>query len=212
MSDILGDISLDNGYAEAPIILDGQTIQGVGGGVCQVSTTLFRTALYAGFPIVERHPHSYRVGYYEQTSSGTHDPRFAGMDATVFVPLVDFKFKNDTQFWLLMETDVNVSRRSLTWSFYSTSDGRDVNVSTPVISNVVDPPDTIYRENPDLPSGVKKQVEYAVAGADVSFNRTVTLNGQVIIDEKYSTHYEPWGAVWEYGPGTEGIPTPTPKP
>jgi len=95
MSDELGDISLENGYAEAAIILGDETIQGVGGGVCQVSTTLFRTVYYAGYPVLERHPHAYRVGYYEQTANG-HDPNLAGLDATVFVPLVDFKMTPTT--------------------------------------------------------------------------------------------------------------------
>jgi vancomycin resistance protein YoaR len=211
MSDILGDISLDNGYAEAPIILDDQTIQGVGGGICQVSTTLFRTALHAGFPINERHAHSYRVGYYEQTASG-HDSGLAGMDATVFVPIVDLKFTNDTTYWLLMETYVNTSEYRLTWKFYSTSDGREVSISTPEMTDIVEPPDPLYRENPDLPTGVKKQVEYAADGATVSFDRTVSRDGEVIDNNHFVTHYEVWQAVYEYGPGTEGIPTPTPEP
>ena len=107
MASAIGDITLDNGFAEALIIIGGQTIKGVGGGVCQVSTTLFRTAFFAGFPIVERYAHAYRVGYYEQRSNGSHDPSLAGLDATVYVPLVDFKFQNDTPYWLLMETYVN---------------------------------------------------------------------------------------------------------
>lgn len=212
MSDILGDISLDNGFAEAPIIVGDETIQGVGGGICQVSTTLFRTALYAGFPITERHAHSYRVGYYEQTASG-HSSALAGMDATVFVPLVDFKFVNDTQYWLLMETWINTSNYSLTWKFYSTSDGRQVSTTTPEISDVVEPGDTLYVENPDLAAGQKKQTEYAAEGAIVTFERTVTRNGEVIIHDTFVTHYVPWQAVIQYGPGTEGIPSaePTPK-
>jgi vancomycin resistance protein YoaR len=114
MSDVLGDITLDNGYAEAMIILGDQTIKGVGGGVCQVSTTLFRTVFYSGLEILERHSHAYRVGYYEQTASG-HNQDLAGLDATVFVPIVDFKFRNDTPYWLLMETYVSTSNYSLTW-------------------------------------------------------------------------------------------------
>ena len=121
MASAIGDITLDNGFAEALIIVGGQTIKGVGGGVCQVSTTLFRNAFFAGFPIVERYAHAYRVGYYEQTANG-RDNSLAGLDATVFVPIVDFKFVNDTPYWLLMETYVD--GYSLTWKFYSTSDGR----------------------------------------------------------------------------------------
>lgn len=212
MSDMLGDISLDNGYAEALIILGDQTIKGVGGGVCQVSTTLFRTALYAGFQIIERHPHAYRVGYYEQiNSSGSHDPDLAGLDATVFVPLVDFKFKNDTPYWLLMETYVSTSNHSLTWKFYSTKDGREVSLDSTGPTNIVQPPDPVYRENAELAQGTKKQVDWAVEGADVTVTRTVTRNGEVLYNDKFFTQYEPWGDVWEYGPGTE-IPTPTPAP
>ena len=212
MADILGDISLDNGYAEALIILGDETIKGVGGGVCQVSTTLFRTALYAGFPILERHPHAYRVGAYEQiNSAGRHDANLAGMDATVFVPLVDFKFTNDTPYWLLMETYVNPSYNSLIWKFYSTRDGREVLVNNSGLSNIVESPDPVYRENTDLPQGKIKQVDWAVEGADVTVTRTVARNGIVLYDDRFFTRYEPWGDVYEYGPGTE-IPTPTPSP
>jgi vancomycin resistance protein YoaR len=100
MVQALDDISLDNGYAEAPIIFGGRTIQGIGGGVCQVSTTLFRAAYFAGFPIDERHPHSYRVGYYEQRPNGNRDVALAGLDASVYVPIVDLKFTNDTEHWI----------------------------------------------------------------------------------------------------------------
>ena len=208
MSDVLGNISLDNGYAEAPIILGDETIQGVGGGICQVSTTLFRTVFFSGYPIVERHAHSYRVNYYEQTASG-HDQDLAGLDATVFVPLVDFKFTNDTPYWLLMETYVSTRNYSLTWKFYSTKDGRIVNWQTSGVQDVVDPPDPLYRENPDLPAGTIKKVDYAVAGATVEVNRTVTRGGSIIDTDHIVTHYDAWRAIYEYGPGTENIPTPT---
>ena len=104
MGDALGDVSLDNGFAEALIIYGGRTIKGVGGGVCQVSTTLFRTVFYGGYPVAERYSHAYRVSYYEQSSSGAVDVNLAGLDATVYFPLVDFKFTNDTPYWILMET------------------------------------------------------------------------------------------------------------
>jgi len=211
MSDELGDISLDNGYAEAPIILGDQTIQGVGGGVCQVSTTLFRTAFFAGYPIVERYPHAYRVGYYEQTASG-HDADLAGLDATVFVPLVDFKFKNDSSNWLLMETYVNTQNDSLTWKFYSTKDGRTVDWNSTGPTDLTDPPDPVYIENPDLPSGKINQTDYAVQGATVAVDRTVTRDGKVIDSDHIVTKYEPWPDIYDYGPGTPNIPTPAAQP
>lgn len=210
MAEVLGDVSLDNGYAEAMIILGDQTIKGVGGGVCQVSTALFRTAYYAGYQILERHSHAYRVGYYEQTSTG-HNADLAGLDATVFVPIVDFKFKNDTPYWMLMETYIYPNSYALEWKFYSTEDGRVVTSSSTGLTNIVESPDPVYRENTDLPEGTKKQVDWAVDGATVTVTRTVTLNGAVLYNDPFYTRYQAWGDVYEYGPGTE-IPTPTANP
>lgn len=209
MASVMGDVSLDNGYAEAWIIFGGRTIKGVGGGVCQVSTTLFRAAFFAGFPIVERYPHAYRVGYYEQTRTG-YDTSLAGLDATVFVPMVDFKFQNDTPYWLLMETYFNPTARSLTWKFYSTKDGRTVDWNSTGLQNIVEPPDPLYEENPELAKGVIKQVDWAVEGADVSVTRTVTRNGQVLFQDVFNTHYMPWRDIFQYGPGTELKPKKNP--
>jgi len=209
MADVMGNVSLDTGYAEAWIIYGGRTIKGVGGGVCQVSTTLFRTVFFGGYPVIERHPHAYRVYYYEQTATG-YNSNLAGLDATVYVPVVDFKFKNDRPYWLLMETYFNPTARSLTWKFYSTDDGREVKWTTTGPINVVDPPEPLYEENPELPKGKIKQVDWAAEGADVKVTRTVTLNGEVIISDVFKTHYMPWRAVYQYGPGTK-IPGVTTK-
>jgi vancomycin resistance protein YoaR len=201
MSDTLGDVSLDNGYSEALIILGHETIKGVGGGVCQVSTTLFRAAFFSGFPIIERNAHAYRVGYYEQTISGDADTSLAGLDATVFVPVVDMKFKNDSPYWLLMETYVYDT--SITWKFYSTPDGRTVDWKTTGPQNIVKAPDPKYTENPDLPKGKIKQIDYSADGADISVDRTVYKDGNIYFQDNYQTHYMPWQAVYEYGPGTK---------
>jgi vancomycin resistance protein YoaR len=205
----LGDISLDNGFAEALIIYGGRTIKGVGGGVCQVSTTLYRTAFLAGFPIVERHPHAYRVGYYEKIAGNHIDSSLAGMDATVYVPIVDFRFTNDTSYWLLMETYVNPEKSSIQWKFYSTKDGREVKSDTSGPTNIVAAPEALYKENPELKKGEIKQVDWAADGADVTVKRKVIKNGEVYLQDDFTTHYQPWQAVFEYGPGTENIPTPT---
>ena len=206
MARTMGDISLNNGYAEALIIYNGQTIEGVGGGVCQVSTTLFRTAFFSGFPIIERHPHAYRVRYYEKIAGNRIDPTLAGLDATVYVPEVDLKFKNDTPFWLLMETEVSVKNNTITWQFYSTSDGRKITWLTSGPTNLVEPPPPLYKENDSLSTGEIKQVDWEAQGADVNVSRTVCRNDSICLQDTFNTHYEPWRAVYEYGPGTEGIP------
>jgi vancomycin resistance protein YoaR len=203
MGQHLGDVSLDNGFAEALIIYGGKTIKGVGGGVCQVSTTLFRTVFFAGFPIVERTPHAYRVSYYEYTQSGSVDPRLAGLDATVYFPLVDFKFTNDTPYWILMKTEVNAAARMLTWKFYSTPDGRSVAWDTTGPTNVVPAPSPSFEENPELKKNEMKQVDWAANGADVTVNRTVTRNGAILYQDAITTHYEPWQAICQYGPDSK---------
>lgn len=201
MSDALGDVSLENGYAEALIIYDNRTIKGVGGGVCQVSTTLFRTVFLGGYPVVERHPHAYRVSYYEQTSSGK-DSVWAGLDATVYVPLVDFKFTNDTPYWLLMETYV-YNDNQLVWKFYSTKDGRSVEWNTGGLQDVIPAPEPLFQENPDLGVFEMKQVDWSADGAVVTVNRKVLKNGQVYFVDRFYTAYSPWQAICEYGSGVE---------
>ena len=197
MADGLGDISLDSGYAEALIIIGNRTVKGVGGGVCQVSTTLFRAAFYGGYQIDERYPHAYRVGYYEQ---GPNSPG-PGLDATVFAPLVDFKFTNDTDHWLLMET--YMYSNALEWKFYSAKDGRVVSWETTGARNVVEAPEPLYKENSDLHEGKIKQVDWEADGADITVTRTVLRDGQTLHNDVIRTHYLPWRAIYEYGPGTE---------
>ncbi len=203
MGNVLGDVSLENGFAEALIIYGGRTIKGVGGGVCQVSTTLFRTMFFAGYPIVERYSHAYRVSYYEKTASNDIDPNLAGLDATVYFPLVDFKFANDTPYWMLMETYVDVSARTLTWKIYSTSDGRSITWETTGPTNVVAAPAPVFEENIELEPEEINQIDYPAQGADVNVTRTVWRGGQIYFSDQFQTHYQPWAAVCEYGPGTE---------
>ena len=203
MGEYMADVTLENGFAEALIIYGGRTIKGVGGGVCQVSTTLFRAAFFAGFPIVERYPHAYRVSYYEQNASGSVDTRLAGLDATVYFPLVDFKFKNDSPYWILMETYVNVNARTLTWKFYSTSDGRSVTWDTTGPTQVVSAPPPLFEENPELAKNEMKQIDWAANGANITVTRTVSRNGSVLFQDQITTQYEPWQAVCQYGPDSK---------
>jgi vancomycin resistance protein YoaR len=192
----LGDVSLDSGYAEALIIYNGRTIKGVGGGVCQVSTTAFRAAFNGGYPIIERWPHAYRVGWYERGSG-------PGLDASVFSPVVDFKFKNDTPYHILIEAYANDTAGRLTFKFYSTSDGRQVAISEPIVENVIPHPPDKIEEDPTLPTGTRQQVDYAADGADVTVTRTVTRDGQVISEDRVFTRYQPWQAIFKVGTGTQ---------
>ena len=195
----LGDVSVETGYEQGLIIVGDQTITGVGGGVCQVSTTAFQTAFYAGFPILDRVNHAYRVSYYEQGEG-------PGMDATVYSPVVDFRFVNDTPYHLLIETYYNGARSTLTWKFYSTDVGRRVVKDGPYIRNQTPPPPPIFRANPQLAPGQIRHVDYATSGADVYVYRTVYEGDRVIIDhEEFYSHYVPWPDQYEVAPGDPRI-------
>ncbi|MGH2606261.1 MAG: VanW family protein, partial [Anaerolineales bacterium] len=146
----------------------------------------------------ERYAHAYRVTYYEK-GPGSPGP---GMDATVFPPLVDFKFTNDSPYWLLMET-YTYGNSQLQWKFYSTSDGRAVQWSSSGPLNVKEAPEPLYEENPELPEGKIEQVDFEADGMDVVVYRTVMRDGSVLHEDTIRTHYLPWRAIYEFGPGTE---------
>lgn len=191
----LGDVSAFTGYQQAYIISEGKTILGDGGGVCQVSSTLFRAVLDAGLPINERTAHAYRVGYYEQGSS-------PGFDATVYSPSPDFKFTNDTDNYILIEANTDTKNYSLVFELYGTKDGRTVSISKPVVTNVTAPPPDVYQDDPSLPIGTIKQIDYKAWGAKVSFHYIVTRGGQELINKTFISNYKPWAAVYLRGTGT----------
>ncbi len=190
----IGDISKYTGYKEAYIIQNGKTILGDGGGVCQVSTTLFRAVMNAGLPIIERHAHAYRVGYYEQDSG-------PGLDATVFVPSVDFKFLNDTGHYILIQTSVNTKNLTADFKIYGTSDGRKATVTKPVVTDQIAPADDLYVDEPTLPLGKIVQLEHRAWGARVSFAYTVERDGKQIYQKNFVSVYQPWQAVYQRGVG-----------
>lgn len=190
----LGDVSIYTGYKQAFIIQNGRTILGDGGGVCQVSTTLFRAALDAGLPIIERRAHSYRVSYYEQGFS-------PGLDATVYAPTADLKIKNDTPGHILIQTKTNLKSLTLTFEIYGTSDGRIATTTKPKILESTPAPEPLYQDDPTLPVGTIKQVDYAAAGAKVVFDYSVERNGEIIYKKQFSSNYKPWQAVFLRGTG-----------
>jgi len=195
----LGDVSVESGYEQGLIIVGNQTITGVGGGVCQVATTAFQTAFYGGYPILERVEHAYRVAYYEEGEG-------PGMDATVYSPIVDFRFVNNTPYHLLIETYNNTARNSLTWKFYSTSMNRRVVKDGPYIKNVTPAPSPIYRANPELSPGQIRHMDYAASGSDVYVYRTVYEDDRIVIDhEEFHSHYMPWADQYEVAPGDSRI-------
>ncbi|MBU1031802.1 VanW family protein [Patescibacteria group bacterium] len=186
----IGDISADTGFKQAYVIKEGRTVLDDGGGVCQVSTTVFRAVLYAGLPVIKRTAHAYRVGYYEQGFP-------PGLDATVFHPSVDFQFKNDTPAHILIQA--YTAGNTLYIDLYGTSDGRKVSLTKPVVADQTPPPPELRQDDLTLPRGTVKQVDWAAWGANVSFKRVVTRGGGTIINEIWRSAYKPWQAIYLVG-------------
>lgn len=100
---------------------------------------------------------------------------------------------------LLHQSEIDYNNLSLKFYLYGTKDGRKVTISKPVIYNQSPAPEPLYQEDPTLPVGQVKQIDFAAAGASVYFNYTVEKNGKVIINEKYFSNYRPWRAVFLQG-------------
>lgn len=195
-NEYLGPVTAEAGFEESLIIWGDRTAVGIGGGVCQVSTTAFRAAFFGGFEIVERWAHGYRVSWYE-TGSGP------GLDATVYSPDVDFKFRNDTNTHLLIQTHTDPVAGTVTFRFYGTPTGRVVTMEGPFEENVVPHGSAVYQEDPSLPKGTTKQIDWAKDGVDVTVRRTVTEGDVVIHQDTFFSRYRPWRAVYLVGTGGE---------
>ncbi len=191
----LGEVSAATGYAPAYVIKNGHTELGDGGGVCQVSTTLFRALLNAGLPITKRIAHSYRVSYYELNSK-------PGIDATVYAGEVDLRFINDTGHDILIRTENTPKNLYLAVKIYGTTDGRTTQIVNHKTWDAVPAPPTLYQDDPTLPKGTKKQIDFAAGGIKASFMNIVKdKDGKIIRQDTYYSNYKAWQAVYLVGTG-----------
>jgi len=118
----LGEVDSEHGYLPELVIKNNETIPEFGGGICQVSTTMFRAALNTGFKITARKNHAYPVQYYAPQ----------GTDATVYIPSPDLKFLNNTPAKILIQSRIEGTK--LYFSFYGTDDGRKVEIDGPYVT------------------------------------------------------------------------------
>lgn len=180
----IGNVDADAGFKEELVIKGNKTTPEFGGGLCQIATTVFRSALASGLPILERQNHSYRVTYYEPP---------AGMDATIYLPKPDLVFKNNTGASILVLG--SVSGDNLTFEFWGASDGRVAESAKPVVKNITTPPPAKLIMTDELPPGVKRCTEKAHNGADASFTYTVTMPDGSKKEQTFLSHYRPWQEV-----------------
>lgn len=193
----LGKIDNTTGYLPELVIKGDRTVPEFGGGLCQVSTTLFRALLNAGLPITARQAHSYRVSYYEKDG----DDKYIGpgLDATIYQPQPDLKFVNDTGNSILIWGYVKGSK--VTFEIYGTKDGRKSEVIGPQKLSEIPPGDPIYAETDTLPKGVTKQIETPHPGGTATATYRVTYSNGEVKEQVFKSSYRAWPA--RYLVGTE---------
>ena len=178
-NDNLGPVDASTGYQLELVIKAEGTVPDYGGGLCQVSSTAFKAALFAGLPIVERAPHSYAVSYYAQVDG-------YGLDATIYPGVRDLKFINDTGHNILMQSFTDGDQAY--FNFFGTSDGRQVRLENYWRGNYRAAGGTELIPTTTLPTGAKKQIEGANGGFDASWERVITRNGQETREKIYSVY------------------------
>ncbi|MBE0416242.1 MAG: VanW family protein [Coriobacteriia bacterium] len=171
----IGPRTAAKGYEEAPAIIGGRLVPSLGGGICQVATTLFNTVFESGLPVVERRNHSFYISSYPK-----------GRDATVSWGGVDFKFKNDTEHWIYIATAY--TNTSVTISLYGTDPGYEVRASTGEFTDIR--PFSIREVKDDtLAVGIRVVEDSGVDGRRVVVKRTVLKDGTVVREDTFSSSY-----------------------
>jgi vancomycin resistance protein YoaR len=187
----VGAINRGTGFVEGFVINNGTLEKEDGGGLCQVSTTLFRAAFNAGLPITQRFEHSHRVHYY--------DP--VGFEATVYAPAKNLKFKNDSGSTLLIQAEWNEKSQTLEFDLFGRTPDRQVSVSSSVVTNFKPAAQPSYSADLSVRFGASRLIDVAQQGMSVVISRRIVVaaSGKVKTDSLKSV-YQPWGAVYAVNP------------
>jgi vancomycin resistance protein YoaR len=171
-----GERTAAKGFQEAPVIINGELQNGLGGGICQVSTTVFNAAFDAGLPITARTNHALYISHYP-----------LGRDATVNYPDLDLKFVNDTEHWLLLRTFVGAG--SLTVNLYGTPVNRRVETTTdPLVET--GPIPVKETDDPKLAKGKRVTQEFGSPPRRTSVHRLVyDASGKLLYDNTWNSYY-----------------------
>jgi vancomycin resistance protein YoaR len=197
----VGPRTAAKGYQEAPAIVNGKLVPQLGGGICQVGTTIFNAVFTSGLPVVQRQNHSFYISHYPK-----------GRDATVSWGGPDFKFKNDTDKWVLVS--VSYSSSSITIALYGTDPGYEVESETSSWRNIRPFPVEEIKDKTIL-KGSKAIEDRGVDGKTITVKRIVTKDGKVVRTDSFVSVYRPKAQVVRVG--TKKVPTSTtatdtPKP
>lgn len=213
----LGAVDDTTGYLPELVIKGDRTQPEFGGGLCQVSTTLFRAVMNAGLPITARQNHSYRVSYYEKDGNGVKIG--PGLDATVYQPKPDLRFRNDMATPVLIIGYVVGDK--VTFELYGTKDGRTSMIDGPHLLTEVPAGDPVYIPSPLLPQGQTKQVETPHPGGTAVASYGIIYADGRTDSQVFHSRYRPWPAKFLVGISTDCLTpaecsalhaTPTPTP
>ncbi len=181
--ELLRPFTIADGYKSELVIVGDEIKPEVGGGLCQIGTTTFRAVLNAGLEVLERRNHSLVVSYYDDATNGN-----PGTDATIYDPSPDFRFKNDTDNYILLTTEVNEDNYELEFTFWGTSDGRSGWYDPPIVTSWSNPGETKYVETTDLAPG-EESCQGAHWGANAGFTSYIEWSDGTIDETVYSSHY-----------------------
>ncbi len=194
----VGPITAGNGFVEGLVIAPTRTEPGIGGGICQVSTTLFRAAFWAGLPISERWQHAYRVGYYEL---GPGNP--PGFDAAIWQPAQDLAFTNDTPNHILIRRILDRHRQTLAFRLMGPSVDREVTLDAWRGEEIAPPPLRV-EPSTELSPGEIEKTDSAIPGLRTVITRQVKLGGRVMSKDRFPSMFLPWAERWEVGLDEDG--------
>lgn len=186
---MVGPITTGAGFVTGLVISGERTADGVGGGICQVSTTVFRALYGAGLPILERRNHSYQVRYY--------DPQ--GLDASIYQPSLDLRFTNDTGGALWFQTDWNDQESRLTVHVFGKARDFTVQIGAPKTLSTTPPPRDRLIPDASVPAGQRRQVDWAAPGAVIEVTRSFVRGGKVFKQDTLKSTYRPWPNIFLVG-------------
>lgn len=203
----IGSIDARNGFVEGYAIVQNRTQLEFGGGICQDSTTMYRAAFWAGFPITERWGHSFYINWYDKYAYP--DSSGPGMDATIFTGGPDLRFVNDTGHWILIQSYSNPATAVAEVAIYGTKPNRTVTATSTIYDRKPAPTEPTIIYDKTAPPGSRHQTDTARGGMTIDVYRTITENGVQHKPELFRTVFKPWPNVFVVGPS---LPKPAPAP
>lgn len=180
-----GPYTAANGFLPEQVIKGNRIVPEIGGGMCQIGTTLFRMAMNTGLPITQRRNHSLVVSYYADPVNGN-----PGSDATLYEPSLDLKFLNDTGNYMLLQTAIDYDKQELVFTLWGKSDGRIGSYTHPEVSKWIPAGAPQEVVSASLKPGERK-CQAAFRGAVASFVYTIITPTGEKKEQVFDSYYRP---------------------